>query len=512
MESHWYKDAVIYELDVRSFYDSDGDGVGDVPGIAEKLDYLRDLGITALVLAPSQPPPLRDDAQGPARNGSVYPGCGLMQELERVLPKAHARGIRVVTDLLVNGASDQALDVDHSRLRLAVLKVMRHWLDVGVDGLKLDGVPDLVERGGVGRRNLSEMHTILKEMREVIERHYPGRVLLAESNRSPDDVAAYFGDGGECHMAFNASLMPGLMTALNEENRRPIVQTLRRTPDIPASCQWALFLRNQNEVRLDLCAASERDAIYQTYAADPDRRLNGGISRRLAPLFENDRRRVELGYALLFSLPGSPVIYYGNEIGMGDNVYLGDGAGVRTPMQWSCDRNGGFSRADPARLSAPVNADPVYGYQALNVEAQRRQPFSLLNWMRRLIALRKLHPVFGRGSIELLEPRNHTVLAYVRRRGDDRILVVANLSGKAQSVDLMLSLYAGVQPVELLGGTSFRRIGAGAYSLALGPYGFYWFVLSRRAVRPARSNNVAAGVLSAGTDATEAPAAEAGVY
>jgi maltose alpha-D-glucosyltransferase/alpha-amylase len=386
---------------------------------------------------------------------------------------------------------------------------MRHWFDAGLDGLRLDGIRGLVEREGLGRRNRSGVHTIVKDMREVIERDYPGRVLVAESNRSPHDVASYFGDGDECHMAFNASLMPGLMTALNEENRGPIVQTLRRTPDIPAPCQWALSLHNYNDVSLDLSATSEHDATYQTSAADPERWLNAGISQRMAPLFENDRRRIELGYALLFSLPCSPVIYSGNEIGMGDNVYLGDSAGVRTPMQWSSDRNGGFSSADPARLYAAANADPLYGYQALNVETQRRQPFSLLNWMRRLIALRKLHPVFGRGSIEFLEPRNHAVLAYARRRGDDRILVVANLSGKAQSVDLMLSLYAGVQPVELIGGASFRRIGAGAYSLALGPYGFYWFGLSRPAVRPARSNHVAAGVLSAGTDATETPAAEA---
>ena len=510
MDSQWYKDAVLYELDVRSFYDSDRDGVGDLPGLTDKLDYLQELGVTALVLGRSQPASPYDE-RNPAGNHSVPGGFASVQDLERLLAEARARGIRVITELLVNQSSDQALDVDHPRVRRVVLKVMRHWLDVGVDGLKLDGIPNLVEGEGNGVGKLPQTHMLVKEMRALIDEHYADRVLLAETNRSPGDVATYFGDGDECHMAFNVSLMPRLLMALKQEDRRPVVHDLRRTPDIPASCQWALFLRDQDELSRALCTDSERDAIYQAYAVDPHMRVSGGICRRLAPLFENDRRRIELGYALLLSLPGSPVIYYGNEIGMGDNEYLGDRTGVRTPMQWSGDRNGGFSCADPARLYAPVNADPVYGFQVVNVEAQQRQPFSLLNWMRRLIAVRQQHPAFGRGTIEFLEPRNQSVFAYVRRHGDERILIVANLSGKAQSVDFLLSLYAGTQPVELLGGTSFRRIGAGPYSLALGAYGFYWFLLSRRAVRPTPPYEVGAGVPGKQSEATEAPAARTGV-
>jgi maltose alpha-D-glucosyltransferase/alpha-amylase len=341
-------------------------------------------------------------------------------------------------------------------------------------------------------------------MRELINGHYADRVLLVETNPLLDGVAANFGDGDECHMAFNASLMPRLLMALKREDRTPIVQILRRTTGIPSSCQWALFLRHHDELSLESCTDSERDEIYEAYASEPQMRFKGGIRRRLAPLFENDRRRVELAYALMCSLPGSPVIYYGDEIGMGDNVYLDGCNGLRTPMQWSGDRNAGFSRGDPARLSIPVNAGPVYGHQVVNTEVQKRQSFSLLNWMRRLIAVRRQHAAFGRGSIEFLEPRNQTVLAHVRRHGDEQVLVVANLSGKAQSADLSLSFYAGAQPVELLGGASFRRIGAGPYSLALGPYGFYWFLLSRRAVRPAPSYEIGAGVLGQRTDA-EAP-------
>jgi len=428
-----------------------------------------------------------------------------VQDLERLLAETRARGIRVITELHVNQVSDPAFDVDHPRVRRMVLNVMRHWLDVGVDGLKLAGMPNLVE--GEGRRGGQppERHTLMKEMRALIDEEYADRVLLAETNRAPDDVTTYFGDGDECHMAFNVSLMPRLLMALKQEDRRPVVQSLRDTPDIPAACQWALFLRDQDELSLALCTDSERDAIYEAYAVDPHMRVNGGICRRLAPLFENDRRRLELGYALLLSLPGSPVIYYGNEIGMVDNAYLGDRAGVRTPMQWSGDRSGGFSRADPARLYAPANADPVYGFQTVNVEAQQRQPCSLLNWMRRLITVRGQHPAFGRGTIEYLEPRNQTVVAYVRRHGDKRILVVANLSGKAQSVDFLLSPYAGTQPVELLGGTSFQRIGAGPYSL--GPYGFYWFLLSHRAVRPTPPYETGARTVSH----TEATVATTGV-
>jgi maltose alpha-D-glucosyltransferase/alpha-amylase len=508
MDSQWYKDAVLYELDVRSFCDSDRDGVGDFPGLTDKLDYLQELGVTALVLGPSQRAPARENAHHAAGNDSV---CGSVQDLERLLPEAHARNIRVITELLVSQVSEQALNVEHPRVRRAVLKVMRHWLDAGVDGLKLDGIPSLVEGGKAGGRKLAETHSLVKEMRALIDQQYAERVLLAQTNHPPDDVTTYFGNGDECHMAFNMSLMSRLLMAVKHEDRRPIVQGVRGTLEIPALCQWALLLRNQQELNLDLCTDAERAAIYQAQPVDPPMWVHGGIYRRLAPLFDNDRRRIELGYGLLCSLPGSPVIYYGDEIGMGDNIERGVRTGGRTPMQWSGDRNRGFSKADPARLYAPVNADPVYGYRAVNVEAQKRQPCSLLNWTRRLIAVRRQHAAFGRGTIEFLEPRNPTVVAFIRRHLDERILIVANLSGKAQSVDFLLSLYAGTQPVELLGGASFRRIGAGPYSLALGPYGFYWFLIGRGAVRPTQPYEVGAEVPGKEAEPTEAPAAIAGV-
>lgn len=510
MSSHWYKDAVIYELDVRSFYDSNGDGVGDFAGLIDKLHYFQELGVTALVLGPSQPW-RRDGEHAPAGNHplSVPGGCGPVQDLERLIGEAHARRIRVVIELLVGQMSDQALNV--ARVRRELLKVMRHWLDAGVDGVKCDGMPTFVQREGAGGGKLLKTHTIVKEMRELIDGHYADRVLLAETNRLTDDVAAYFGDGDECHMAFNVSLMPRLLMAVKQEDRRPIVQTLRGTMNIPASCQWALCLGHHDELSLEWCTDSERDEICEAYASDAQMRFKSGIRRRLAPLFENDRRRVELAYALMCSLPGSPVIYYGNEIGMGDNVYLDDCNGLRTPMQWSGGRNAGFSFADPARLSVPVNAGPVYGYQVVNVESQKRQPSSLLNWMRRLIAVRRQHAAFGRGTIEFLEPRNQAVLAHVRRHRDERILVVANLSGKAQSVDFPLSFYAGGQPLELLGGTRVRPIGAGASSLTLGPYECFWLLLGRRAVRPTPSVDIVAGVLATRNETREAPAAITGV-
>jgi maltose alpha-D-glucosyltransferase/alpha-amylase len=510
MGSHWYKDAVLYELDVRSFYDSNGDGVGDFAGLIDKLHYLQELGVTALVLGPSQPWLLHGD-HDPAGNHplQVSGSCGPVQDMERFIREAHARRLRVVIELLVSQMSDPALSV--ARPCHDLLKVMRHWLDAGVDGVTFDGLPTFVQREGSGGPKLLKTHTMVKEMRELIDGHYAHRVLLAETNRLTDDVAAYFGDGDAYHMAFNVSLMPRLLMALKQEDRRPIVQMLRRTMDIPASCQWALCLRHHDEVSLEGCTDSERDEICEAYALEPRMRFKGGIRRRLAPLFDNDRRRVELAYALTCSLPGSPVIYYGNEIGMGDNVHLDDCNGLRTPMQWSGDRNAGFSFADPARLSVPVNAGPVYGYHVVNVESQKRQPSSMLNWMRRLIAVRRQHPAFGRGSIEFLQPRNQTVLAHVRRHRDERIVVVANLSGNAQSADLPLSFYAGVQPLELLGGARFRRIEAGPYSLTLGPYECFWLLLSRRAVRPTPSSDIVAGVLAARAETTEAPAAITGV-
>jgi maltose alpha-D-glucosyltransferase/alpha-amylase len=488
MDWHWYKDAVLYDVDVRSFYDGDGDGIGDLRGLSDKLDYVQELGATAVVLEQSD--------------------VASVSDLDPFLRDARERGLRVITQLLVDETSDRVLNVDHPRVRRAVLNVMRHWFDAGVDGLRLDGIPNLVTRERPGERPQLETHVLVKEMRQVIDREYPGRLLLADTNRPPDEVAAYFGTGDECQMAFNASLRQQLLMALQLEDRQPIAQALRRAPEIPPSCQWALFLRHQDPLSPEL-RSTERDAIRQADAAGAHMRLNAGTCRRLAPLFENDRRRIELAYALLCSLPGSPVIYYGNEIGMGDNIDLGDAAGVRTPMQWSRDRNGGFSRADPARLCAPVNADPVYGFQVVNVKAQRQQPFSLFNWMRRLIAVRRQYTAFGRGTIEILEPRNQRVLAYIRRSGDERILVIANFSGKAQSVDLLLSFYAGTQPVELLGGTEFHRIGAGPYALALGPYSFYWLMLSRRAARPSRSRDIAVAAVSHEAGAGDAAATPA---
>jgi maltose alpha-D-glucosyltransferase/alpha-amylase len=466
--------------------------------------------VTALVLGSSQPSWLREDEHDPGNHPLSIPGgCGPVQDLERFIREAHARCIRVVIELPVSQMSDQALNVVRACRDLS--KVLRHWLDKGVDGVKLDGMPTFVQREEAGGGKLPETHAIVKEMRELIDGHYADRVLLVETNPLPDGVAPYFGDGDECHMAFNVSLMPRLLMALKREDRAPIVQILSRTMGIPSSCQWALFLRHHDELSLESCTDSERDEIYEAYASEPQMRFKGGIRRRLAPLFENDRRRVELLYALMCSLPGSPVIYYGNEIGMGDNVCLDGCNGLRTPMQWSGDRNAGFSFADPARLSVPVNAGPVYGYQVVNVESQKRQPSSLLNWMRRLIAVRRQHVAFGRGTIEFLEPRNQAVLAHVRRHRDERILVVANLSGKAQSVDLPLSFYAGAQPLELLSGTRVRRIGAGAYSLTLGPYDVFWLLLSRRAVRPTPSYEIGARVRGQRTEAAEAPAATTGV-
>jgi maltose alpha-D-glucosyltransferase/alpha-amylase len=509
MDSYWYKDAVIYELDIRSFYDSNGDGVGDFAGLIDKLYYLQELGVTALVLGPPQPWLASGEHVLAGNHALLVSGrSGPVQGLECVIREAHARRMRVVIELFVGQMSGQTLNL--TQVRRELLKGMRHWLDAGVDGVKVDGMPAFQREGARGG-TLPESHTIVKEMREVIDGHYAERALLVETNSSPDDGADYFTDGNEWHMAFNLSLMPRLLIGLKREDRRPIVQILRRATDIPAECQWALCLRDHNELSLEWYTDSERNEIYEAYAPDPQMRLRGGIRRRLAPLFDNDRRRVELAYALMCSLPGSPVIYYGNEIGMGDNVYLDDCNGLRTPMQWSADRNAGFSFADPARLSVPVNAGPVYGYQVVNVEAQRRQPSSMLNWMRRLLAVRRQHVVFGRGSVEFLEPRNQTVLAFVRRHGDEQILVVANLSGRAQSAELSLSFYAGAQPLELLGGTRFRRIGADPYAVTLDPYDFFWLLLSRRAVRPTASSDFVAGVLTTRTATIEAPAAITGV-
>ena len=537
---HWYREAIIYQAHVRAFLDSTSDGVGDFPGLTSRLGYLEDLGIDTLWLLPFYPSPLKDDGYDIADYENIHPAYGTMDDFDRFIEEAHRRRIRVITELVINHTSDQHpwfqaarlapagspardfyvwshtnlkyqgvpiifsdtetsnwtwddaagayywhrffhhqpdLNYDNPAVLDAVVQVMRFWLDRGVDGMRLDAVPYLIEREGTPCANLDETHTVLKRIRAAMDARHADRVLLAEANQWPAEVRPYFGDGDECHMAFHFPLMPRMFMAVRQEDRHPIVEILRQTPEIPESCQWGLFLRNHDELTLEMVTDEERDYMYQTYATDPQMRINGGIRRRLAPLMENSRRRIELMTSLLFSLPGTPVIYYGDEIGMGDNIYLGDRNSVRTPMQWTGDRNGGFSRADAARLYAPVISDPVYGFTAVNVEAQERAPFSLLNWMKRMITLRKQHALFGRGEIEFVPSPNRKVLAYVRRDTSDTILCVANLSRSVQPVELDLSRFQGMIPVEMLGQTEFPRIGQQPYFLSLGAYAFTWFRL-----------------------------------
>jgi maltose alpha-D-glucosyltransferase / alpha-amylase len=540
----WYKDAVFYEVHVKTFMDSNGDGIGDFPGLTGRLDYLRDLGVNCLWLLPMYASPLRDDGYDIADFYALHPSYGTVAEFRALLDAAHARGIRVIADLVVNHTSDQHpwfqasrssatsafadyyvwsqsdqryrdariiftdteksnwtwdttrrafywhrffshqpdLNYDNPAVREAMLNVMRFWLDQGLDGFRCDAVPYLIEREGTNCENLPETHAVLKEFRHVIDRDYGGdRVLLAEANQWPEDVRHYFGNGDEFHMAFHFPLMPRLYMALRLEERLPIVDIFTHTPAIPPSCQWGLFLRNHDELTLEMVTNEERAFMYYAYARDPDAKLNLGIRRRLAPLLDNDRRRVELLNCLLLTLPGSPIIYYGDEIGMGDNVHLGDRDGVRTPMQWSRERNAGFSSADEDRLYLPVIADAVYGYQAVNVAAQDRTPSSLLNTMRRLIAARRTSAAFGRGSIEFLRPRNPRVIAYVRRYQRELVLIVANLAGSPQPVELDLGEFVGATPVEILGRTRFPVVRDHPYFLSLGPHGFYWFRLERQA-------------------------------
>ena len=538
----WYKDAVFYEVHVKAFMDGNGDGVGDFAGLTERLDYLAELGVDCLWILPMYASPLRDDGYDIADFFAVHPAYGTLEDFQKFLDAAHARGLRVIADLVMNHTSDahpwfQAsradpaspyadyyvwdatdrrytdarvifvdaeksnwtwdpqrkayywhrffshqpdLNYDNPTVRRAMLDVMRFWLDRGLDGFRCDAVPYLVERDGTSCENLPETHAVLKELRAVIDHEYGGdRLLLAEANQWPEDVRPYFGDGDEFHMAFNFPLMPRLYMALRLEERRPIVDIYTHTPPIPPGCQWGLFLRNHDELTLEMVTNEERAFMYYAYAQDPEMKLNLGIRRRLAPLVDNDRRRIELLNCLLLTLPGSPIIYYGDEIGMGDNVYLGDRNGVRTPMQWSSDRNGGFSTAAEGTLYLPVIADPVYGYQAVNVAAQARQPASLLSTMRRLVAARRTSPVFGRGTIAFLRPRNQKVLAYLRRHGRETVLIVANLSGAPQPAELDLAEFAGVRPIEILGATVFPPIQAAPYVVSVGPHGFYWFRLDR---------------------------------
>ena len=487
----WYKDAVIYELHVRAFMDGNNDGIGDFPGLIQKLDYLQDLGVTCLWLLPFFPSPLRDDGYDIADYLTVNPSYGTVDDFKAFLSAAHDRNMQVMIELVVNHTSDQHpwfqrarlapigsperdfyvwsdtdkkyedariiftdteksnwtwdpvakqyfwhrffshqpdLNYDNPQVLEEVLAVMRHWLDMGVDGLRVDAIPYLVEREGTSCENLPETHDVMKAVRAAIDESYASRLILAEANQWPSDVRAYFGDGDECHMAFHFPLMPRIYMALRQEDRLPITDILAQTPAIPDNCQWGLFLRNHDELTLEMVTDEERDYMYLAYSADPRMRINIGIRRRLAPLVDNNRRRIELLNSLLFSFPGTPILYYGDEIGMGDNIYLGDRNGVRTPMQWSGDRNAGFSRANPARLYSPVVMDPVWGYEAVNVEAQQSDQSSLLNWMRNMISLRKLFRVFGRGTLKFLEPANRKILAYIRQLDGELVLCVANLS------------------------------------------------------------------------------------
>jgi maltose alpha-D-glucosyltransferase/alpha-amylase len=536
----WYKDAVFYELHVKAFQDANGDGIGDFRGLIERLDYLQDLGVTCLWLLPFFPSPLRDDGYDIADYGDIAPAYGTMADFETFLSEAHLRGLRVIADLVVNHTSDQHpwfqearrdpdsprrdyyvwsaddkkyrdariifvdtersnwtwdeaagayywhrffshqpdLNYDNPAVQQAMLDVMSFWLDKGLDGFRCDAVPYLFEREGTSCENLPETHAFLKRLRTALAARYPDRVLLAEANQWPEDVRAYFGDGDEFHMAFHFPLMPRLFMAVHSADRRPVTDMYLHTPAIPDPCQWCLFLRNHDELTLEMCTDPERDYMYYAYAQDPLMKLNVGIRRRLAPLVDNHRGKLELLHGLLFSLPGTPIIYYGDEIGMGDNIHLGDRNGVRTPMQWSADRNGGFSRADPAKLYCPVIADTVYGYPAVNVEAQRRSPFSLLASMRKMISTRKATRVFGRGSLRFLHPANTRVLAYLRESPGDRVLVVANLAPSAEPVELDLSAWRGAGVVEMLGGSRFPTVGEQPYFLSLAPWGFYWFRLT----------------------------------
>ena len=541
LDAVWYRDAVIYQVHVRAFQDSNGDGIGDFIGLTQRLDYLEQLGIDTLWLMPFFPSPLRDDGYDIADYYSVHPSYGTLDDFKAFLNAAHQRNIRVVVELVLNHTSDQHpwfqesrksldnprrdwyvwsdtdtryrgvriifvdtelsnwawdpvsksyywhrffshqpdLNFDNPAVREEIWNVMKFWLEMGVDGFRLDAVPYLVEREGTSCENLPETHGVLKELRSKLDQQFPGKMLLAEANQWPADLIPYFGNGDEFHMAFHFPLMPRMFMGVRLEDRKPITEILQQTPPIPDGCQWCLFLRNHDELTLEMVTDLERDYMYDEYARDRSMRLNVGIRRRLAPLLENDRRRIELMNGLLMSLPGTPIIYYGDEIGMGDNVHLGDRNGVRTPMQWDGSWNADFSAADPENLYSALILNPVYGYQVVNVASQQRSPHSLLSWMRRLIQVRKSNPVFGRGSIEFLYPGNHRVLAFLRQLGNETVLAVNNLSSAAQAVELDLSRCKGHILIEMFGRNLFPRVGDLPYLLTLGPYQFYWFRLRK---------------------------------
>ncbi len=550
--SNWYQNAVFYEILVRGFYDANGDGTGDLAGVTSKLDYLEWLGVDCLWLLPFYQSPLRDGGYDISDFWTILPEYGDLADAVELVEEAHRRGIRIIADLVMNHTSDQhpwfqesrqgtnnaksdwyvwrdtddeyldarvifvdteksnwtfdaqrgqyywhrffahQPDLNYANPEVAdtMIDVCRYWLDIGLDGFRLDAVPYLFERDGTNCENLPETHEYLRRLRKEVDALYPGRVLLAEANQWPEDVVSYFGDGDECQMCFHFPVMPRMFMAVRREQRYPISEILARTPEIPPGCQWGIFLRNHDELTLEMVSNEERDYMWAEYAKDPRMKRNIGIGRRLAPLVDNDRRVAELLHALLFSFPGSPILYYGDEISMGDNIYLGDRDGVRTPMQWSPDRNGGFSGADFAQLYLPPLMDPVYGYQTVNVEAQMRNPSSFLHWMKRMLEVRRQHPVFGTGSFEVMSTDNPSVLAYVRTLATDGlepsaegvsldvVLCVCNLSKLAQPAELALGRWAGRTPVELMGRVPFPRIGEESYFVTLAPYGFYWFELS----------------------------------
>ncbi|HUP48035.1 MAG TPA: maltose alpha-D-glucosyltransferase [Thermoanaerobaculia bacterium] len=553
MDDLWYKDGVIYQTHVRAFFDSTDDGIGDFPGLMRRLDYLQDLGINILWLLPFYPSPLRDDGYDIANYTAVHPSYGTLGDFKAFMKEAHRRGIRVVTELVINHTSDQHawfqksrqakpgsawrdfyvwsdtpdryndariifkdfetsnwawdpvakayywhrfyshqpdLNFDNPAVHDALLKALDFWMDLGVDAFRLDAIPYLFEREGTTCENLPETHVFLKKLRKHMDQHYPGRMLLAEANQWPEDTLPYFGDGDECHMAFNFPVMPRMYMSLAMEDRFPLVDIMSQTPAIPENCQWAMFLRNHDELTLEMVTDEDRDYMWRTYAKESQSRINLGIRRRLAPLLDNHRLRIHLMNGLLFSFPGTPIIYYGDEIGMGDNIYLGDRNGVRTPMQWSADRNAGFSRANPQRLFLPVVIDPAYHYEQVNVEAQQNNSHSLLWWMKRLIATRKRLQAFGRGTMEFLQPDNRKILAFLRRWQDQTILVVANLSRLVQCFELDLQEFRGMVPVELSGGTRFPEVSEKPYFLNLGPFTFYWFLLQRQEVHEVKAEDV----------------------
>jgi len=539
----WYKDAIIYQAHVKAFRDSDADGYGDFKGLTEKLDYIASLGVTAIWLLPFYPSPLKDDGYDIAMYEAIHPTYGTIEDFKKFLDAAHERGLKVITELVINHTSDQHpwfqrarsapkgsperdfyvwsddpkkysgtriiftdteksnwtwdpeadqfywhrffshqpdLNFDNPAVLEAVINVMRFWLRMGVDGLRLDAIPYLIERDGTNCENLPETHVVLKKMRAALDAEFTNRLFLAEANQWPPDVIPYFGDSDECHMAFHFPLMPRMYMALRKEDRTPIVEIMQRTPPIPADCQWAIFLRNHDELTLEMVTDEERDYMYNEYAADRRMRINVGIRRRLAPLLDNGRRQIELMNSLLMSMPGTPVLYYGDEIGMGDNVYLGDRNGVRTPMQWSDDKNAGFSEGDSAALYSPPIVDPPYGFAGINVEAQERTKTSLLRWMRRLIGVRKKYPAFGRGSFEVVNAHNRRVLIFMRRYQGENILCVHSLSRYAQAVEIDLREFAGCVPIELWSEQPFPAIGELPYLLTMGPHGFFWFRMASK--------------------------------